>query len=144
MTFFEQELKKIVEPVCSDATYVGRACYVRLSEANRAKLQFVTCGYASHYDAIRATVLNKHEGEVDTLMLRFSDLLGTKRVSNPNFREGISPYVWDDHGKVDWYVYHPTRQDYQALSKAVSEYLEVFMEQTQENAQGQNWEQTMG
>ena len=46
MTFFERELRKIVQPIYPDAVFVGRACYVRLSEMNRAKLQFVTCGMA--------------------------------------------------------------------------------------------------
>ena len=42
MTFYEQELRKIVGERYPDATYVGRACYVRLDEMNRAKIQFVT------------------------------------------------------------------------------------------------------
>ena len=46
MTFFERELRKIVQPIYPDAVFVGRACYVRLSEMNRAKLQVVTCGMA--------------------------------------------------------------------------------------------------
>lgn len=37
MTFYEQELRKIVGERYPDATYVGRACYVRLDEMNRAK-----------------------------------------------------------------------------------------------------------
>ena len=44
MTFFEQELRKIVGTEYPDATFVGRACYVRLDEMNRAKIQFVTPG----------------------------------------------------------------------------------------------------
>ena len=42
MNFFEQELRKIVGSAYPDATYIGRACYVRLGEENRAKIQFVT------------------------------------------------------------------------------------------------------
>lgn len=141
MTFFERELRKIVGPRHPDATYVGRACYVRLSEMNRAKLQFISTHIASHYDAMRLTVLNQQEGDVDNLVLRFSDLLGKKMVGNPNFRDGIMPYIWDDHGKADWYVYHPTSRDYQTLSQTVSDYLEVFQEQTQ--APEQPWQQTM-
>jgi len=50
MTFFEQELRKIVGAEYPDATFVGRACYVRLSDMNRAKIQFISTGIASHYD----------------------------------------------------------------------------------------------
>lgn len=128
MTFYEQELRKIVGSKYPDASYMGRACYVRLDEMNRAKLQFITMGVSNQYSALRMTILNRQEGEVDNLVLRFSDLLG-KRNS--------SPYIWDDHGKVDWYIYHPSRQDYQALTDAVSEYLGIFQEQEQ------TWQQTM-
>ena len=73
---FEQELRKIVSPSCPDATYVGRACYVRLSEMNRAKIQFISTHIASQYDVLRLTILNRDEGAVDNLVLRFSDLFG--------------------------------------------------------------------
>jgi len=141
MTFFEQELRKIVGPQHPDVTYVGRACYVRLSDMNRAKIQFITGGIASHYDALRLTVLNRQEGDVDNLVLRFSDLLGKKMVDHPNFRNGVMPHVWDDHGKAGWYPCNPTSRDYQTLSNAVNDYLEVFQEQTQ--TAEQQWQQTM-
>ena len=143
MTFYEKELRKIVEPNYPDATYVGRACYVRLNEMNRAKIQFITNGIASHYESLRVTILNKQDGDVDNLVLRFSDLLGKKMVSNPNFRDGVMPHIWDDHGKVDWYVYHPTSQDYQKLSNAVNDYLDIFQEQVQTAATQPQWSQTM-
>lgn len=138
---FEQELRKIVSPNYPDATYVGRACYVRLSERNRAKVQFISTHIADKYDALRLTILNRDEGTVDNLVLRFSDLLGKKHTSNPNFRDGVIPHLWDDCGKVAWYVYQPISRDYQELSDAVGSYLEVFQEQIQTDRPG--WVQTM-
>ena len=126
MTFYERELRKIIGGKYPDATYVGRACYVRLSDTNRAKIQFVTGIVADHYNAIRVTILNCSEGQVDVLLLRFSDLFGIKHTSNPNFRNGINPHIWDCDGSVDWYVYHPNQHDYKVLSDAVSNYLDVF------------------
>lgn len=128
MTFYEQELRKIVGSAYPDASYVGRTCYVRLDEMNRAKIQFITTGISKHYDALRMTILNRQEGEVDNLALRFSDLLGKKDVM---------PHIWDDAGDVDWYIYHPSRQDYEVLTDAVSDYLGIFQEQEQV------WQQTM-
>ena len=144
MTFYEQELRKIVGeryPDATDATYVGRACYVRLRDMNRAKIQFVAGIVANQYNALQLTILNRGEGQVDALRLRFSDLLGTKMTSNPNFRNGVEPHIWDDYGKVSWYVYIPTRQDYEVLSDAVSDYLEVFQDMRQ--SPDRQWEQTM-
>lgn len=141
MTFFEQELRKIIGEEYPDATFVGRACYVRLSDMNRARIEFATTTTADHYDALRMTILNRNEGTVDKLTLRFADLLGKKQVSNPNFKSGINPHVWNDYGKCDWYVYHPNDSDYQRLTSAVTDYLDVFQEQTQ--AADHKWEQTM-
>ena len=141
MTFFEQELRKIVGDEYPDATFVGRACYVRLSDMNRARIQFNTCGMADRYEALQVSILNRNEGVVDKLMLRFNDILGKKQVSNPNFTNGVRPYIWDDCGKCSWYVYHPNENDYQKLTGAVSDYLEVFQEQTQ--TADQQWQQTM-
>ena len=120
MTFYERELRKIIGGKYPDATYVGRACYVRLSDTNRAKIQFVTGIVADQYNAIRVTILNCSEGQVDVLLLRFSDLFGIKHTSNPNFRNGINPHIWDCDGRVDWYVYYPNQHDYEVLSDAVS------------------------
>lgn len=141
MTFYEQELRKIVGEAHPDTSFVGRACYVRLDEMNRAKIQFVTTDVANQYTALRLTILNRQEGDVDNLLLRFSDLLGKKTTANPNFRNGVMPHIWDDGGDVDWYVYHPSKQDYQALTNAVNDYLDVFQEQTQTS--DQQWQQTM-
>ena len=111
MNFFEQELHRIVAPKYPDATYVGRACYVRLN------------------------------GRVDALLPNLSDTLGKKQTNHPNFKNGITPYIWDDYGKADWYVYHPNSRDYRQLTEAVSDYLEVFQEQTQ--TADPQWQQTM-
>ena len=108
---------------------------------NRAKIQFISTHIASQYDALRLTILNRDEGAVDNLVLRFSDLLGKKHTSNPNFRDGVIPHLWDDCGKVAWYVYQPSSRDYQELSDAVGSYQEVFQEQVQMERPG--WEQTM-
>ena len=108
---------------------------------NRAKIQFVTGMIANQYNALQLTIMNRSEGQVDTLRLRFSDLLGTKMTSHPNFRNGVDPHIWDDYGKVSWYVYLPTRQDYEVLSDAVADYLDVFQDMSQ--SADRAWEQTM-
>ena len=64
MTFYEQELRKIIGEQYPDATYVGRVCYVRLSDMNRAKIQFVTGSVANQYNALQLTILNRSEGQV--------------------------------------------------------------------------------
>lgn len=139
MTFFEQELQKIFgkDMGLSDIRIVGNACYGRLSGDIRMKAYFATGRVADNYEMLKITMLNRREGVIDSVSLHFSDLLGKKRVANPNFRDGICPYIWKDGRNVEWYVYQPDGSDYRKLSQAAENYLDVFREPAQEQQMGQ-------
>ncbi len=135
--FFEQELRKLFGggEIIRSPSFTGRACLGTLGKDLRVRAQFVTSGYADHYDTLKITILNRTDGPVDTMTLKLKDVLGKKSVSNPNFRDGIYPHIWDDYGKADWYVYRPTAEDYQTIRQAAGEYLGVFRDRQQERAQ---------
>ena len=139
MTFFEQELKKLFDhdAVFADARFAGNACYGRLNDDVRIKARFVTCGCADNYEALKVTLINRREGEIDSSLLKFRDLWGMKKVNNPNFREGVSPHMWVYNGKTEWYAYTPGTADRQQLKDAVQTYLSVFQEPVQEQQMGQ-------
>lgn len=126
MTFLEQELRKIVGSICPDATFVPRACYVELSELNRAKIQLDNSTHSDHYSGIRVTVLNQNIGQLDEMNLSFKDLWGTKLVNSPNFPSGVNPHIWNYKGQPQWYVYQPTASDYSKLQRYLLDYLKVF------------------
>lgn len=135
--FFEQELRKLFADgaIIENPKFVGRACLGSLGGDLRVRAEFITMGVAEHYSALRLTVLNRKEGVVDKSVLRFEDILGKKALpGNPNFRNGVSPHIWDDRGKTDWYVYRPTPADFEALRQAADDYLSVFQERTPERA----------
>lgn len=138
-TTFEQELRRLFEKntAFSDARFVGNTCYGRLNEDVRIKARFVTCGYADNYEALKVTLINRREGEIDSTLLRFRDLWGMKKVSNPNFRDGVSPHLWVSNGKLEWYAYQPNEADRQALKTAVHTYLDAFREPVQDQQMGQ-------
>ena len=81
MTFFEQELQKIFGKGMglSDIRIVGNACYGRLSGDIRMKAYFDTGRVADRYEMLKVTMLNRREGVIDSIELRFSDLWGRKR-----------------------------------------------------------------
>ena len=136
MNFFEQELRKIVRPIDPDATYVGSACYLRLRETVRAKLQIAAGTVADEYDRLRIKILNRQEGDIDILLLRFSDLFGPRR---------LKPYIWTYDGETEWYGSPPTESDYRALTDSVRNYVDLFRdpEQEQTEANSPQWEQSM-
>lgn len=75
---------------------------------------------------MKVTLLNRKEGPIDSLLLRFSEVLGRKQTTNPNFREGISPHIWKNGNDFAWYVYQPTAADYKTLADAVGSYTSMF------------------
>lgn len=129
MNFFEQELRKLaaVSDGLSNPVFAGRACYGDLGGDNRVKLQFVEHGTMDHYEALKVTVLNRSEGEVDTLLFRFADVWGKKY--DLGYQDGTA-YIWTYNDKSEWYAYQPTGADFKQLGKAVGAYLEVFTDRS--------------
>ena len=125
MNFFEQQLRRLAGACdrMSNPVFAGRACYGDLGADNRVKLQFITLGHADHYPAIKASILNRAEGEVDSLVFRFSDVWGKKMDSN--YTGGV-PHIWTSSGKSEWYGYQPTNQDFKVLAAELGGYLDVF------------------
>lgn len=125
MNFFEQQLRRLAV-ACDEVenpVFASRACLGNLGADNRVNLQFITLGHADHYPAIKANILNRAEGEVDSLVFRFSDVWGKKMDSNYN---GGVPHIWTSSGKSEWYGYQPTDQDFKILAAEVGGYLDVF------------------
>lgn len=128
MNFFERELKKLMDEsaILKDRKYVGRLCYGTVGKDIRARIEFVTTGIRDRYDGIKVSIINRKEGIVDSMLFRFLDIWGKKKVSNPNFKDGILPHIWIDDGKSDWYVFHPGKEDYRQLFTGIEQYLSVF------------------
>lgn len=135
-TFFEKEMRELFRQGLSfpETIFAGRMCYGKLDEDVRMRMEFATEGVADHYSALKVTLLNRKGGPIDSMLLRFSDVLGKKPTTNPNFREGIVPYIWKDGDRFAWYVYQPTAADYKTLADAVGTYVSMF--QGEELSQG--------
>ena len=78
MNFFEQEMRKLFgeSPVIQEAKYSGKTLIGKVDDELRVKLQFITTGYADHYDSIRMRIINRTEGEVDSQTFKFTDIAG--------------------------------------------------------------------
>ena len=137
MNFFESELKKIIgnSAILKDQKYVGRMCYGTIGGDLRARVEFVTLGVSDHYAGIKASVINRKEGVVDSILLRFSDIWGKPKVSNPNFKEGVNPHIWTDSGKSDWYVFRPGAAEYQKVADTLENYMSVFQDMVMAQAE---------
>ena len=128
MNFLRAELKKILSMTeyCEEAVYVGNCGYVRVNEDVRMRLEFSKSSTGT-YDGIVMTMLNRKEGTIDTNALKFRDIWGRKAVSNPNFKEGIIPHIWENKDR-EWYVYKPNQKEYQMLADETNQYIRLFQE----------------
>lgn len=132
MNFFENELRKLFGTGApfADARFVGRTCVGRLGDTTNVKLEFVTHGTMDKYEGIKATVLNRKEGVIDSNLFLFNDILGKKPMkSSPATL--IKPYIWVYQGSAEWYGFTPKKEDYKAIADTVNSYLEVFIEPVQ-------------
>ena len=128
-TTFQNELNKIFgnNAVFDNTRYSGRACIGSLAPDIRAKAEFISMGISNHYEAIRIKIINRYEGEVDSLVIRLKEIWGNKPVpGNSNFRDGVSPHMWMHDDKLEWYAYQPTKEDFDVLRDEISEYTEMF------------------
>lgn len=125
MNFFEQELRKIVGGICPSATYAGRTCYVRLTDSNRAKIEFTNRGLVGCYSALQVTILNENKGVIDSLYLNFADILCRRQDFHSN-TQASGTYISSHNNQYDWYGYQPTSADYSKLQKSLLNYLMVF------------------
>ena len=128
MNFLQMELKKIlgITKCRENVVYIGNSGYVRVNEDVRLRLEFFRSS-TSTYDGLVMTMINRTEGAIDTNVLKFKDIWGYKAVSNPNFKEGIIPYICENRNKA-WYVYKPNQKDYQMLADEINQYVGLFQE----------------
>ena len=91
MNFFQQQLKWILgnQPEFQDAKYVGRACFVPLTDGTRIKAELITRGTHEKYEALKLTAMNKAEGQIDATILEFKDYFAAQKGSTA----GLSPRI---------------------------------------------------
>ena len=124
MTFFERELRKIIEPLKLSAVYVGgKSAYISLPLV-KIRIDFAEFGYADHYSGLRIKAINPKTGDVDTNALKFADVWGFKRGNLPG--GGINPHAWTYRNETEWYGYHPTESDYKTLRNEIKKFVDIY------------------
>lgn len=121
MNDFEKLLRDLLNRTDTflDASYIGRACYVRLSNDLRVKAEFTYTAVKDHYNALRLTAISSRNGTLDTLILPFADFC----AANPRLTVGDPhPHIWTDRGKTDWYC-TPKPGELDGLAAAVDEFV---------------------
>ena len=66
MNFYEQEMRKFFQDdtTIKDQRYCGKTLIGKLDDELRVKLQLISTGVRDNYNAIRAQIINRTEGQV--------------------------------------------------------------------------------
>ena len=131
-TTLVNELKRIFDDMdCfADKKYFGRTFYGVIDKDLRLKATFNELGHYQHYSALKAEIIRRDEGVVDSNLIRFHDIWGNKPAANPNFKDGVSPHLWQDGTELRWYVYRPTTEDMKMLSSEIENFVAIYQEQS--------------
>ena len=127
MTLFEQELKGMFgsSDLIKEKVYSGKTMIGRLDDDLRVKASFVTTGVADVYSALRVKIINRTEGEVDSQIFKFSDIIGTQRTA---YNNKIDPHIWHIDGKDEWYL--PISQNERdRIADTVLDYVAMYQEE---------------
>jgi hypothetical protein len=126
MNFYEQQLRALTGKTTAfkstSPAYISRACFLTLGGDRRARLDFIELGTSQHFEALQVTILNRNEGKVDTLLLRFKDYFAPKRVGSCDPR---TPHIWVDQGEPRWWG-EPTPAEFKTIAQAAFDYIALF------------------
>ena len=127
MTLFEKELKGMFgsSDLIKEKVYSGKTMIGRLDDDLRVKASFVTTGVADVYSALRVKIINRTEGEVDSQIFKFSDIIGTQRTA---YNNKIDPHIWHIDVKDEWYL--PISQNERdRIADTVLDYVAMYQEE---------------
>jgi len=126
MNFFERELRRFTGKETafksSKPVYAGRACFIQLSGNRRARMEFVTCGTADHFEALDVTILSTTNGKIDHLRLRFNEYFAHRKGGCSGT---TTPHIWVYRGEAEWYT-EPTSLEIKAITQAAYDYIMLF------------------
>lgn len=128
-----EELKKMFDGriALQDMHYVGKACYGKLEENLRGKLELELGFLAGGYSRISVSVLERTSGLVDQMKFLISDVTGLKVGADGR---PVCPALSSYEDSSQWNC-EMGEADYQKIAAAVNGYLSLF--QSEELVHGQ-------
>ena len=129
MNFYENELRLMFgeNNIIKKPLIVGRTLTGILDEDLRIKLKIIASEVQGKYDTIRAVIINRTGGEVDSQNFLFADIIGMQKRNNG--LEPIAPYLWDKgNPKGTWYI-SPSIEQRAKIGDTILEYAELYLNQ---------------
>lgn len=129
MNLYEREMRMMFadNDIIKNPLIVGRTLTGTLDEDLRIKLKFIASEVQGKYDTIRAVIINRTGGEVDSQNFLFADIIGMQQRNNG--LPPIAPHMWENNNpKGAWYI-PPTLEQKSQIGDTVLTYAEMFANQ---------------
>lgn len=102
----------------------------KLGKDRRVKIELATHGTSDHYPGFRVTILNKHEGKVDSKYFQFDDYLDRSPTARTDGRDdyptGGKGRCYEVIGYCGWHWYIATPKSAVPFCSAVKAYIGLF------------------
>ena len=111
MNLYEKEMRMMFgdNDIIKDPLIVGRTLTGILDEDLRIKIKFIASEVQGKFDTVRAVIINRTSGKVDSQNFLFADIIGMQKRGNG--LEPIAPHMWDNaNPKGAWYIQPPVKQ----------------------------------
>lgn len=130
MNLYEKELRMMFgdTDIIKNPLIVGRTLTGILDEDLRIKLKIIASEVQGRFDTIRAVIINRTGGEVDSQNFLFADIIGMQKRTNG--LEPIVPHMWDNgNPKGAWYGSGPTIEQKAMIGDTVLNYAGLYLHQ---------------
>ncbi|XBX10764.1 hypothetical protein QMP26_41445 (plasmid) [Enterocloster clostridioformis] len=119
--FVDRELKRITKKSRNTFIHVGRACYARINDDIRIRLEFCS----GKYNGLTMTILNRNTGVIDSVNLLFADVWGLKKGAFKG--EVVESSIFFSFDKEwSWIGEAPSQSDCDKLAEIIDQYISVY------------------
>lgn len=124
MKEFEIEMRKFFEEndLIQNKVFFGDTLVGKLNEKINVKITFATNRIAYQYTGFLIEIINKEKGEVDSVYIEFSDIIGKE----PVLSEANVFYLWEYNNKLSWYGSAPTHIQIEMITETVNKYISLY------------------
>lgn len=130
MNTYEREMRMMFEGnnIIKNPLIVGRTLIGTLDDDLRIKLQIIASEVKDNFDTIRAVIINRTDGEVDSQNFVFADIIGMQKLKNGSGY--VAPHMWGHNTPSGaWYI-PPTIEQKAQIGDTVLQYAEIYLDQS--------------
>lgn len=125
MNKFEKEMRSFFkkDTLIENKVYFGKVMLGKINNDTNVKIYFNSIGVADEYYGFSIEIINKVNGVVDSVYIKFGDILGIVDIGTCK----IFHHITDDrYGKISWYSAVPTEKEIDKVMTVISNYISLY------------------